>query len=186
MSLDRFVSYKELAIKGAYLISYVGFHDSRGTFTKKFFPEIFSILGENELIAQVNYSENTKRGTFRGMHVQGVEWPESKVICCIQGRALDILIDLRPESQTFGKNVLIELCAEDNTAILISPGIAHGYQTLKDDTTFLYAHNKPWNAEYTEVLSIQDPDLEITLPLPINLISIADKNGKSLSFFGQK
>jgi dTDP-4-dehydrorhamnose 3,5-epimerase len=181
--IHRFCEITELSISGAYLIHYKSHSDTRGNFAKIAIPELFALVGGKAQIVQVNHSSNLASGTWRGFHVQGEPHQESKIIYCIKGSANDYLVDLRSTSKTFGEYIQIELGNESELAILIAPGIGHGYQTLKDDTQFLYLHNMHWAPDATHVLDYRDKNINLKLQLPVTEISAADLKGSPLSHF---
>ena len=179
----RFCEISKLSIEGAFVINYKTHKDGRGSFTKIATPELFSITGGAARIAQVNHSSNLKQGTWRGIHVQGDPHNESKIINCIRGSANDYLVDLRKSSPTFGKHIKVVLEQDKGLAILIGPGIGHGYQTLVPETDFVYLHNKHWAPDATHVLDFQDRQLDLKLEMPVTEISNTDLMGSPLNFF---
>jgi dTDP-4-dehydrorhamnose 3,5-epimerase len=128
----------ELPIKGAFLVEIEPHHDERGFFSRTWCSEEFSRMGLSPLMVQSSISYNKKRGTIRGMHMQLPPSKESKLVRCARGSIIDTIIDLRPDSTTFLRHHQVELHATLGNAIYIPTMIAHGFQTLTDDTEVFY------------------------------------------------
>ena len=100
---------------------------------------------------------------------------------CSQGSVLDVIVDVRPGSATYGQYQTFKLSAKNRTALLIPSGFVHGFQTLEDNTSLIYLHDLPHRKDAEFGLHILDPDLSIKLPLPISEISDRDKNHPMLA-----
>jgi dTDP-4-dehydrorhamnose 3,5-epimerase len=122
-------------------------------------------------------SSNRKVGTLRGMHFQGYPFQEEKIITCISGKILDVIVDLRPNSATFGNWSKIILDGVDPRAIYLPKGLAHGFQTLERDTKVLYAISTRYVPNNSYVLSHADSSVGIVWPLKISAISKKDTEG---------
>jgi dTDP-4-dehydrorhamnose 3,5-epimerase len=129
---------------------------------------------------QVNLSQNTRRGTVRGMHFQKPEM-ETKIVSCIAGRIFDVLIDIRDSSPNYLKWTAYELDETSGKFLLVPKGFAHGFQTLTDDVKILYFHDRAYDANFSRRLNPRDPDLAIDWPLDISEISEADANAPMLA-----
>jgi dTDP-4-dehydrorhamnose 3,5-epimerase len=152
------------------------FQDNRGTLLKL-------NLEKDLQVDSVLVSDNLKAGTFRGLHVQTHPYGEFKLVKCISGRIVDFILDVRPNSATLGDWCQIILESETPNYLFIPPGFAHGFQSLVDDSSVLYCISGDFNPEHNVVLAISDPDLNISLPLPISEISKRDLEGMSLKDF---
>lgn len=151
------------------------FDDNRGFFNRVFCENFFN---ENEIIfpvKQINYVNNNSSGQVRGLHYQNEEYSEDKYLTCISGGLIDYALDVRPNSQTFGKVYINEINYTDNVALLIPKGFAHGYQTLQESTSILYLMSESYKPENSLGYNILSPKLNIKLPLPISCISDKDK-----------
>ena len=164
------------SIMGVTQIKRFLFNDTRGSFTRLSDLENLRRLGWQGEIMQINHSVTKKAGTVRGMHYQTPPYTEFKLVNCIRGSVLDVVVDLRQNSDTFLRTVSIKLSAENCTALLIPPGCAHGFQSLEDDSELLYAHSMPFIASSDCGINPLDPQLNIQWPLPIVNISEKDKN----------
>jgi len=152
--------------------------DSRGYLSRLFCAQELASAGWHKPIAQINHTYTAQRGTLRGMHYQRSPHAEMKLVSCIQGEVWDLAIDLRAASPTFLQWHAELLTADNNRALLIPEGFAHGFQTLTDDVQLLYCHSSAHNPEAEGALNAQDPRLAIKWPIAITQISIRDTNHK--------
>jgi len=150
--------------------------DMRGSFSKLFSFDMYKEILDYEEIKQVNFSMNKNRGTFRGFHFQYPPFIETKIIKCVRGKVLDIVIDIRKNSKTFLNLFYIELSESDNKMLLIPKGFAHGFLTLEDNSELLYLHTQEYVPNSEGGLNLFDPKLKIELPIDIKIISDRDKN----------
>lgn len=170
------VRTKNLKIDGAYELIFRPFSDNRGHFTKLFgHPEVTSIWGDNQSVKQINFSENKRKGTVRGLHFQSYPYEENKMVFCLVGAVYDVILDCRPNSRSFGKHEVIQLCARKNNAVFIPQGVAHGFQTLQDNSSLLYFHENVYQPEHSSGINAFDPDLNLDWPLPVTDCSMGDK-----------
>jgi len=154
--------------------------DERGAFSRVFCMEELSPLMQEKRIEQINHSFNSKKGTVRGMHFQYAPDCEVKMVKCMRGSVLDIVIDIRKNSETFLESFSIELSAKNQNMLFIPEGFAHGFQTLEDDTELLYLHTKLYSPKNEGALNVTDPLLDINFPLDIISLSSRDKEHKFL------
>jgi dTDP-4-dehydrorhamnose 3,5-epimerase len=165
---------KTVRLEGCRIIKNLKHLDNRGAF-KKILPIEDEIELSNFPICQVNISTNTLAGTIRGLHYQVEPFLESKLISCIKGSVFDVLLDMRPTSKTYGKCAYYNL-SPDSGSLLVPPLVAHGFQSLEDETTLLYLHSTDYSLNNSQGVNPLDPVLGITWPLPISSISESDKN----------
>ena len=166
---------KTTKLNGIFIINSNSYKDDRGEFIRLFCEDELKDIFQPYNIKQVNYSKTYKKGSVRGLHFQYEPDCEIKIIKCIKGKILDIVVDIRQDSPTFLQTFLVELSEEKNNMIYISKGFAHGFQTLEDDTQLIYFHSNIYNPNNESALNIQDPKLNIKLPLDIIDISERDK-----------
>jgi len=168
---------KETFLKGVCLIDPNKLEDGRGYFFRVFCKESFLKAGMPSLdFVQINHSFNLRKGTFRGLHFQYPPYAEDKLIRCCAGKVLDIVVDLRKGSPTFLNHLGVELDDSSHQMIFIPKGFAHGFLTLRDNTSLIYHHSVEYKPDHEGALSIYDPRLNIELPDEINSISKRDKN----------
>jgi len=148
--------------------------DSRGFLCRLFCAEELASAGWRKPIAQINHTHTAQRGTVRGMHYQHPPHAEMKLVSCLQGEVWDVAIDLRTNSPTFLRWHAEILSADNNRALLIPEGFAHGFQTLSDDVQLLYCHTTAHSPASEAALNAQDPRLAIAWPLAITEISPRD------------
>jgi dTDP-4-dehydrorhamnose 3,5-epimerase len=128
----------ETPLPGAWVLEADLIADERGWFARTFAAEEFREHGLNPVVVQCNASFNARQGTLRGMHYQAEPHGESKLVRCVRGAIFDVAVDLRPDSPTYRGWHGVQLSAQSGRAFYIPPGLAHGFQTLADDTEVLY------------------------------------------------
>ena len=140
------ISIAKKLLPGVTLLKYPRFTDYRGDFTKLFHSGTFKSLNIPFNPAEC-FVTRSKAGVIRGMHYQAKEAAHDKLVCCLQGRVLDVIVDVRSDSPEFNKPAVIELCEADNTALLIGKGYAHGFLSLAEDSWMMYATTTVHNPE---------------------------------------
>ena len=168
----RFIETK---LKGAFILDVERREDSRGFFARAFCQKEMEAPGLNPVIRQANLAHNVKKGTLRGMHFQFPPAAESKLVRAVHGAILDVIVDLRPESQTYLQHVAVELTQDNYRALYVPERFAHGYQALEDDTVTLYQVGEFYTPEAESGLSCFDPRLGLSWPLPVSAISEKDR-----------
>ncbi len=126
------------SLKGAYIVDPEFAQDERGTFARTFCQNEFRERGLRDFFVQCNISLNKKKGTLRGMHYQAAPHEEAKLVRCTAGAIYDVIVDLRPNSSTYRQWTSVELTATNRRALYIPEGLAHGFQTLCDDSEVFY------------------------------------------------
>lgn len=167
--------FTETKLPGVFIIDLEPHIDARGFFARSFCAREFEQHGLEPGIAQCNLSFNRKQGTLRGMHAQVEPSRETKLVRCIAGALLDVVVDMRPDSPTFLQHVAVELTAENRRALYIPAQCAHGFQTLLDDTEVLYQMGDYYAPEYARGYRFDDPVLGLQWPLPVSEISEKDQ-----------
>ncbi|SCY85537.1 dTDP-4-dehydrorhamnose 3,5-epimerase [Flavobacterium caeni] len=165
-------------LPGCYLIEPKIIRDDRGYFMEAFNEKEFvANVGSGVHFVQQNQSQS-KMGVLRGLHYQTGEHAQAKLIRVLSGSILDVAVDIRPESETYGQYFSVELSAENNRQLFIPRGFAHGFQVLSNDTTVFYNSDNFYNPAYEAGIIYDDPTIavdwraESSLPL----ISEKDKN----------
>lgn len=148
--------------------------DNRGKFTRLFCEQDLSAIRSGLHFTQINLSVTTQKGTIRGMHFQRPPAVEAKLIRCLSGHVFDVAVDIRQSSPTFLQWHAVELSDENDRAVFIPEGFAHGFQALSDDVQLLYMHTAPWSPEYESGLRHDDPRLAIQWPVPVTIVSEKD------------
>jgi dTDP-4-dehydrorhamnose 3,5-epimerase len=161
-------------LEGAWLIEEQRHADHRGWFARVFCREEFSARHLEVSFPQVNHSFSKRRGTLRGMHYQASPHEEVKLISCIRGSLQDVIVDLRPQSPTFGQWHSVTLTAEDGKWVYIPKGFAHGFLTLCDNTEALYLVSAPYAPQAERGFRFDDPAFKIVWPAAPAILSPKD------------
>ncbi len=162
--------FHELPLTGSYRIEAEASKDSRGQFFRAWCLRELSAIGHVKPFVQHNQSANRYAGTLRGLHYQHPPYAEIKLVRCIRGRVLDVLVDLRFDSPTFLKHCIVELDSQSAESVYIPEGFAHGFQTLEDNTELLYFHTAFYEPGHEGGLRWNDPRLSINWPFaPVQL-----------------
>ena len=158
------MTFQETPIPGVWLIEPERFEDERGWFARTFDREEFRARGLDYEVVQCNASYNTKRDTLRGMHYQAEPHGESKLVRCVRGAIFDVALDLRRDSSTYLAWHGVELSADNGHALYIPAGLAHGFQTLRDDSEVLYQMGQAYVPEAARGVRFDDPAFAIEWP----------------------
>jgi dTDP-4-dehydrorhamnose 3,5-epimerase len=169
------LKFTETQLKGAYIIEPELLTDERGFFARSWCQKEFTERGLNPNLVQCNISFNLKKGTLRGMHYQAKPHEEAKLVRCTMGAIYDVIVDIRPESSTFKQWVAVELTAENRKMLYIPEWMAHGFQTLVDNTEVFYQMSEFYHSESATGLRWDDPVFGIEWKKQQNLI-ISDKD----------
>jgi len=170
------MKFVETKLKGAFIIEPERLEDERGFFTRTFCQKEFEKQGLNPRVAQCNVSFNKKKGTLRGMHYQKTPHQEAKLISCIRGGIYDVIIDLRPESATYCQWFAVELRAQDYKMLYVPEGVAHGFQTLEDNSVVFYQMSESYHPECARGVRWDDRLFSIQWPLVPLTISKRDQS----------
>jgi dTDP-4-dehydrorhamnose 3,5-epimerase len=168
------MKFTQTEIPGAYVISLEPKRDDRGFFARAWCE---SELGERNLctrIAQCNVGFSPQKGTVRGIHWQEAPHAETKVVRCTRGGLFDVIVDVRPDSPTYGRHHAMELWEGDCKLLYIPAGVGHGYQTLADDSEIFYQASESYHADSCKGLRYNDRELGINWPLKVSVISEGD------------
>jgi dTDP-4-dehydrorhamnose 3,5-epimerase len=163
-------------LEGAFVIEIQKLEDERGFFARAFCQREFQENGLNPNMAQCNISYNKQKGTLRGMHFQAAPYQEAKLVRCMQGAIYDVIVDLRPESETYMEHFAIQLMANNYNALYVPEGFAHGFLTLEDNTNVFYQMSEFYAPGYARGFRWNDPAFNIEWPYEIHLISERDNN----------
>lgn len=176
----------ETKIKNLLLIEPKVFEDSRGFFMESYNYSTFKELGIDNVFVQDNISKSSK-GVLRGLHFQKGDSAQAKLVRVLKGSVLDIAIDLREDSETFGKYIAVELNDKNKQMLFIPRGFAHGFLTLEDDTEFIYKCDNFYNPKSEVGIIWNDRDLNIDWNLDKYNIKekeliISEKDKKNITF----
>jgi dTDP-4-dehydrorhamnose 3,5-epimerase len=169
------VRFIETKLKGAYIIEVEPIEDERGFFARSWCQKEFIEHGLNSNLVQCNISFNRKQGTLRGMHYQAKPHEEAKLVRCTMGAIYDVIVDIYPDSPTFKQWVAVELTAENRKMLYIPGGMAHGFQTLVDNTEVFYQMSEFYYPQSAKGVRWDDPIFKIDWPENDQLV-ISDKD----------
>ena len=150
--------------------------DNRGWFSETFHEQRLADIGITSRFLQDNQSRSLRAGTLRGLHFQRPPTAQAKLITVLRGKILDVAVDVRAGSPTFGNHVSIELSAESGHQVYIPVGFAHGFLTLEDDVLVMYKVSDYYAPAHDGGIRWNDPD--IALPWPTRDIITSDKDGR--------
>ena len=176
----------ETEIKDLIIIKPKVFEDSRGFFLESYNYNDFKELGINNIFVQDNHSKSSK-GVLRGMHLQKNDDAQAKLVRVLKGAVLDIAVDLRKDSETFGKYVAVRLDDKNKLMFFLPRGFAHGFLTLEDDTEYFYICDNFYAPQSEDGIIWNDEDLKINwnfneYGIKIEDLIISEKDKKNKSF----
>ena len=163
-------------LSGAFVVDLEPIEDARGFFARAWDGRDFAAKGLTTEIAQVNTSLSRRKGTLRGMHYQVAPHEEAKLVRCIKGAVFDVVVDLRPDSETYKRWTGAELTASNRRMMYVPQGCAHGFQALGDDTEIFYLVSAFYSSEAESGVRWDDSAFGIDWPLEPTEISDKDRS----------
>jgi dTDP-4-dehydrorhamnose 3,5-epimerase len=167
--------FEPTKIDGLLLVRLQRFEDERGSFTRLFSAEEFAASGLPARFVQCSLSVTRHAGTVRGMHFQRPPHAEVKLVRCVRGAVHDVIVDLRPGSTSYREWLAVTLAHDNDVALCIPAGCAHGFQTLRDDCEVLYHMDTAYAPDHADGVRFDDPALGIDWPLPVGVVSAKDR-----------
>ena len=158
------------------------FNDERGYFYESYNKTSFAENGLDIEFVQDNQSLSQK-GVLRGLHFQAPPFEQGKLVRVIKGSVLDVAVDIRPHSPTYGQYVSVLLSGENKTQFWIPPGFAHGFLTLEDNTLFCYKCTRPYSKESEGAILWNDPQLNIDWNIEKPIVSTKDQEAELFERF---
>lgn len=168
------MKFEHMGIPGVWVLDLERREDERGFFARTFCETEFAGQGLVTRFVQSNLSSNRKRGTLRGLHLQNEPKPEVKLVRCVQGAVYDVVVDLRRDSPTYCQWAGVELSAANGRALYIPAGIAHGFQTLEDNTDLYYHMGEFYDPSLAAGVRWNDPAFGIVWPVADPVLSGKD------------
>lgn len=169
----------QTAIEGLVIIEPKIFKDARG-----YFFESFSQREFDEKVRKINFVQDNESmsgyGVMRGLHFQRPPFTQSKLVRCVKGRVLDVAVDIRKESPTYGRHVAVELSEENHRQFFVPRGFAHGFAVLSKMAVFQYKCDNFYTPEADSGISLQDESLGIDWRIPISHAILSEKDTKHL------
>ena len=165
----------ETAIEGAIIIEPKVFSDDRGYFFESFSQKEFEEKVFNTVFVQDNESKSTY-GVLRGLHFQKMPYAQSKLVRVVKGKVLDVAVDIRKGSPTFGQHVAVELTEDNHRQFFVPRGFAHGFVVLTDEVIFQYKCDNFYAPQHEGAIAWDDPDLGIDWKVSSEDILLSDKD----------
>ena len=168
--------FQPTTIQGVFDIRLNPHHDDRGFFARTWCQKEFEAQGLDPRLVQCSISFNLRKGTLRGMHYQAEPHAEVKLVRCTRGAAYDVVLDLRPQSETYKQWAGFMLTSENCNMVYIPEGCAHGFLTLADETELLYQMSEFYSPESAGGVRWNDPTFQIVWPGRVEVISERDRS----------
>jgi dTDP-4-dehydrorhamnose 3,5-epimerase len=170
--------FEDLALEGLKLVTPKKYGDDRGFFSETHNASTWEKAGLNYQFVQDNHSLSRDVGTVRGLHFQTEPYAQDKLVRVVSGRILDVAVDLRRSSPSFGRHVVVELSKENWRQLFIPKGFAHGFVTLEPDTEVLYKVTNFYSPTHDYGLSWDDPELGVNWGVTPEQAFLSDKDRK--------
>lgn len=168
--------FTETKLKGCFTIEPKIIRDERGYFMESFNERTFENgIGQNVRFVQDNQSFSSK-GVLRGLHYQCGEHAQAKLVRVLQGEVLDVAVDIRPDSETFGQHEAVILSGEKQNQFFVPRGFAHGFLVLSETATFFYKCDNFYNKESEGGIIFSDPEINIDWQFEIDKLIISEKD----------
>lgn len=157
--------FNKLGLEGAFCIDYFYVGDDRGSFGKSFEKDIYKNAGI-EFCLNESFASVSAKNVVRGLHFQ-TKNPQAKLVCVLQGKVWDVIVDLRKNSPTYTKWEAVELSARNHKALYVPRGFAHGFVSLEDNTVMLYQCDGAYDKETDTGVRFDDKDIDIKWPIDL-------------------
>lgn len=175
------MKYIKADIEGVYVIEPTVFDDARG-----YFFEAWKKAEFNEHVGKVDFIQDNESkssyGVLRGLHYQKGNTSQAKLVRVIKGKVLDVAVDIRKSSPTFGKHIMVELSDANKRQLFIPRGMAHGFLVLSDEAIFTYKVDNPYSPKTEAGIRWNDPDLAIEWPVDLSTVQTSEKDLKQPFF----
>ncbi len=170
----------ELELEGVKLLEPKYFEDYRGYYTESYSARTLREYGIDTVFVQDNHSYTIKKGTIRGIHFQNNPKPQIKLVRCVRGKVLDVVVDLRRDSKTFKQWLAVELSEENRKQIWIPSGFGHGFLTLEDNCEIQYKVSEFYYPEYDRAIAWNDESISVKWGIDDPIVSQKDINAPKL------
>lgn len=170
------MNIQETKLKGCFILEPRKFEDERGYFFESFNEKTFNDLtGTNTHFVQDNQSYS-KRGVIRGLHAQAGAYAQAKLVRVLKGEVIDVAVDARPNSPTFGQHVAVKLTAENNRQLFVPRGFLHGFSVLSEEAVFFYKCDNFYNKESEQGILYNSPELNIDWGIDAGAEIVSEKD----------
>ena len=184
------MAFIETGIEGLKVFEPKVWGDSRGYFFESYNAEVFQTAGIDTVFVQDNQSKST-RGVLRGLHYQLPPYTQAKLVRCLHGKVLDVVVDIREGSPTFGKSYSVILSAQNKRQLFVPRGFAHGFVVLSKAAEFYYKCDNLYAKSHEAGLAYNDPQLKIDWQIPFEEMILSEKDkinpklGEHIKIFGE-
>ncbi len=176
------MTYTETKLKGCFILEPTVYEDERGYFFESFNEtKLTAILGYKPHFVQDNQSKS-QFGVVRGLHLQAGDHAQAKLVRVVEGRVLDVAVDVRPGSSTFGQHIAVELSAENRKQLFVPRGFLHGFSVLSEHAVFFYKCDNNYHKESEEGVNPVDFELAIDWQIPHEEMTLSQKDKEAQSF----
>ena len=176
------VDVRQTALEGVLIITPRRFADDRGFFSETYNDRVFRAAGVNADFVQDNHSLSKEKGTLRGLHFQAPPFAQAKLVRVVAGAVLDVAVDARKGSPTFGAHVKAELSAENGAQLFVPEGFLHGFVTLTPDVEVIYKVNNYYDRDADGSVRWDDQDLAIDWGVGADAVTLSDKDKNAQSW----
>ena len=170
------IQVTETRLKGCFILEPKIFEDERGYFYESFNHKDFCKAIQKEVTFVQDNQSFSKKGVLRGLHFQKGEYAQAKLVHVLMGKVLDVAVDLRKESPTFGQHVTVELSNDNKRQLFVPRGFAHGFVVLSETALFFYKCDNYYNKEAEEGIIYNDPDLNIDWRIESDEVIVSKKD----------
>jgi dTDP-4-dehydrorhamnose 3,5-epimerase len=170
------VIFESTPLRGALVVRPERHEDERGFFARTWCRDDFAAHGMSIDMVQASISRNRRAGTLRGLHFARSPASEAKLVRCERGRIFDVIVDLRPGSPSYLMHLELVLDEEEGAALFVPAGVAHGFQTLADDSTVCYMMSEAYRPELADGVRYDDKAFGIKWPAPVSVITERDRS----------
>jgi len=170
------IDVKQTTLDGVLIITSTRHEDERGYFSETYNEKQFREAGINAQFVQDNHSCSVHKGTVRGMHYQAPPFAQAKLVRVAAGKILDVAVDARPSSPTFGKHICVELSVENGAQLFVPAGFLHGFLTLEANTHVVYKVDNYYDGDCDGAVRWNDPDLAINWGLNPSAATLSEKD----------
>ncbi len=170
------VEFRQLGLEGVYEITPERLVDARGCFSETYSSSAFASAGIDLVFVQDNHSLSKPAHVLRGLHYQLPPAAQSKLVRVVRGAILDVAVDIRRGSPTFGRWLSLEISAEKGNQILIPEGFAHGFVTLVEETEVAYKVTRPYSPEHDRTIRFDDPAIAVNWQVPTASVVLSQKD----------
>jgi len=175
-SVDVSMIFSQTKLLGVLTVALEPNIDGRGFFARTWCQKEFSEHGLDSRLVQCSVSYNERKGTLRGLHYQAAPYAEAKLVRCTQGAIYDVIVDLRPQSQTYKDWIAMILEAEKRNMVYVPEGCAHGFLSLEEKTEVFYQMSEFYHPELSRGVRWNDPTFKIEWPAKVEVISERDRS----------